>query len=87
MFYDPRLVQWGQGVRTRFEDPIVPSKSLLTNCVPELRAGDWQPRLWREDDMLTLYDPQGGRVAGSEFEKGGELNMVPRTSDGVLVWP
>ena len=66
MFYDPRLVQWGQGVRTRFEDPIVPSKSLLTNCVPELRAGDWQPGLWREDDMLTLYDPQGGPHNGTE---------------------
>ena len=54
LFYDPRLVSWGQGVATRYDDIIVPSKSLLTNCVEEGRAGDWQAGLYGREDFFQL---------------------------------
>lgn len=57
LFYDPRLLSWGQGLRTRFEDPTVPSKSLLANCVNEGRADDWQPGLFGRED---LFPPDNG---------------------------
>ena len=59
MFYDPRLVSWNQGVRTRYDDVIVPSKSLLTKGVKESRGGDWQPGMYGREDF---FDQVGGGV-------------------------
>ena len=66
LFYDPRLVQWGQGVRTRFDDVIMQSKSLLTNCVFEGRGGDWQPGMFNGGDLDAMYEPDGGPHGGAE---------------------
>ena len=62
LFYDPRLVSWGQGLRTRFEDVIVPSKSLVMNCVYTDRGadGNWQPGLWGGNE--EFFDHVGGGV-------------------------
>ena len=44
--YDPRVVSWGQGARTRLGDIVVPSKSLLLYCVSQGRGGDKMPGIF-----------------------------------------
>ena len=59
MFYDPVRYAWGQAARTRFDDVVVPTKSLLTNCVGEPLCCDFQPALFGEPGM---FDHVGGGV-------------------------
>lgn len=46
LFYDDRVVSWGQGLHTRFDDVVVPNKTLITNCVPETSSGQHNHSLW-----------------------------------------
>ena len=46
MFWDPRLISWGQGLRTKLDDIVVPSKTMLNECMLQGRGGDWQPTIW-----------------------------------------
>ena len=69
LFYDPRVVSWGQGARTRFEDVGIPAKSLLVDCDPQGRVTSG-PGLYGLNYVRWLlpdtnnpshyYDDQGG---------------------------
>lgn len=52
VFYDQRVVSWGQGARTRIDDVAVPGKSLMTNCVFWWRANDNQPVMFGREDIF-----------------------------------
>ena len=60
LFYDPRIIFADQGSRTKLDDVGVPSKSLLTNCVPYWRGGDNQPGLMGKGGYG--FDRQGGGI-------------------------
>ena len=59
MFWDPRFVANGQGLRTQMDDIDVPSKMMMNNCVAVHRGGDIQPGLYGRED---LFDAVGGGV-------------------------
>ena len=64
LFYDPRVVSWGQGLRTRLDDVVVPTKSLLLNCVPQGRGGGDSPGLFGRPDQF--YNDGGGIHNGKD---------------------
>lgn len=73
VFYDQRVVSWGQGSRTRIDDVATPSKSLLSNCVFYWRARDSQPGLYGRDDMF----PAEG------YAQGPDGVIIPTTPGGI----
>ena len=64
LFYDPRVISWGQGLRTRLDDVVVPTKSLLLNCVAQGRGGLDRPGLFGRPDQF--YDDGGGVHNGKD---------------------
>ena len=65
LFYDPRVVAWGQGSRTRIDDVGIPAKSLLVDCDPQGRISGG-PGLYGKhyassaSDYGYNYDDHGG---------------------------
>lgn len=70
MFWDPRIVNAWQGLRTKIDDIVVPSKTLLTNCILQGRGGDWGPWLWgcnkANGSSEDIVDENGGVHNGTE---------------------
>ena len=64
LIYDPRVVSWGQGARTRLDDIVIPTKSLLLNCVPQGRGGNDCPGLFGRPDLF--FDDGGGIHNGKD---------------------
>ena len=60
MFWSPSLITLGQGLRTKIDDIIVPSKSLFSNCIFQGHGSAcWHARMLGREDMI---DPVGGGV-------------------------
>ena len=86
LFYDPRVISWGQGLRTRIDDVSIPSKSQLTKCIYYWRASDDLPGLYGESDLpnRTVVPVGGGsnvlgsHLAFSELLRRGEIDRLPR---------
>ena len=67
LFYDPRMVELGAAVRTRFDDVSVSSKSLLTNCIRETASANWSPGIRGDTfDYGTFDYIKGGIHNGRE---------------------
>ena len=56
LFVDDRLIQWGQGMRTRYDDVIVPAKTLLTYCVVETKSGGANAGLSDPPDLNGVHN-------------------------------
>ena len=72
MFWDPRLISWGQGRQTRLDDIVVHSKTIFSNCIMQGRGGDWSAwcGLWGGTKAAGFYedivDVGGGVHNGTE---------------------
>ncbi|HIC33973.1 MAG TPA: prepilin-type N-terminal cleavage/methylation domain-containing protein, partial [Gammaproteobacteria bacterium] len=60
LIYDPRVISWGQGLRTRIDDVSIPAKSQLTKCIYYWRANDNLPGLYGKTTLPDRHvEPVG----------------------------